>query len=242
MRTSPPSPTEVAVYSKFARDFDIIEEGEVGVRNADLICGPIINSESNSNITAQTLAASLLNVKNQIQFKSATYKAADDLARQLSPDEQQIYRVWAKSQKFLVGIDGSPEGYMNVKSLLEWMRGSVVSSHSLDLALSNLINSPKPGQRIHFHARPEQQDRSVVQGKPNHAWGQKEEPKKAAVAGVQGQEFVNGRRNHAYVPPEEAQKKVAVAAPDAWAEIISLQLRDCLRPERTSVLGGREVI
>jgi hypothetical protein len=84
MRTSPPSPTEVAVYSKFAHDFDIIEAGEVGVKNADLICGPIINSESNSNITAQTLAASLLNVKNQIQFKSATYKKADELARKLT--------------------------------------------------------------------------------------------------------------------------------------------------------------
>src|SRR5580692_817122 len=116
----------------------------------------------------------------------------------------------------LIGIDGSNEGYQNVLSLLGWMRGSAVTAHSLDLALGNIINNPQVGQRIHFHPQPKQQDRSVVQGRPNHAWGQEEPKPKAAAAGVQGQEFVNGRRNHAYVPPEGAQKKVAAAVPDSW--------------------------
>ena len=225
MRTSAPSPTEVAVYSKFAHDFDIVEAGEVGVKNAHLICGPIINSESNTNITAQTLAASLLKVKNQIKFKSATYKAADDLARHLSPAEQAIYVAWAKNQKLLVSLDGSEEGYQNVLSLLGWMRGSAVTARSLDLALGNIINNPQPGQRIHFHAQPPQQDRSVVQGRPNHAFNQPEE-KKAAVVG-DNREYIGGRKNHAYTPPEEAQKKVAAQGPpDAWQEIINIQLKD----------------
>jgi hypothetical protein len=226
LRTSEPSTAEKQAYAKFAADFDIVEAGEVGVKNADILCGPIINSESNSTITAQTLAASLLTVKNQIKFKSATYKAADALARTLSAEEQNIYRAWAKNQKLLVSIDGSEEGYKNVESILGWLRGNSVTAAHLDIALGNLINNPQVGQRIYFHPQPPQQDRSVVQGKPNHAWGQTEEPKKAAAAGVQGQEFVNGRRNHAYVPPEEVQKTIAAAAPDAWQEIIQIQLRD----------------
>jgi hypothetical protein len=135
-----------------------------------------------------------------------------------------------------VGLDGSEEGYQNVLSLLGWMRESAVSAHALDLALGNIINNPQPGQRIHFHPQPKQQDRSVVLGRPNHAFGQTEEPKKAAVAGVQGQEFVNGRRNHAYTPPEEAQKKVATAAPDAWQEIISLQMKEWTLPSQQARL------
>jgi hypothetical protein len=236
MRTSPPSPTEVAVYSKFTRDFDIVEAGEVGVRNADIICGPIINSESNSTITAQTLAASLLNVKNQIKFKSPTYKSADALARNLSPAEQAIYVAWAKNQKLLVSIDGSEEGYQNVLSLLGWMRGSAVTAHSLDLALGNIINNPQPGQRIHFHPQPKQQDRSVVQGKPNHAFNQPEE-KKAAVAVGDNREYIGGRKNHAYTSPEDAQNKVAAQGPlDAWAEIIAIQLKNWVLPSQEARL------
>jgi hypothetical protein len=95
--------------------------------------------------------------------------------------------------------------------------------HNLDLALGNLINNPKPGQRIHFHAQPRQQDRSVVQGRVNHAFNQPEEPKAAAAA---TREFIAGRKNHAWTPPEEAAKKVTAAAPDAWSEVIAIQLKD----------------
>jgi len=234
-RTSPNlTAVEIQAFTRFARDYDVITDGEVGVRNADVLCGPIINADS--DITPQRLAASLLNVKSQIKFKSATYKAADALALKLSPDEIEAYKGWAKNQKLLVSLDGSEEGYKNVESLLSWMRGNSVTAAHLDMALGNLMNNPKPGQRIHFHPQPRLQDRSVVQGRPNHAWGQKEEPKKAAVAGVQGQEFVNGRRNHAYVPPEEAQKKVAAAVPDAWEEIIQIQLKDWVLPSQEARL------
>jgi hypothetical protein len=174
MRTSPPSTTEVAVFTKFAHDYDIIDAGEVGVQNANILCTPIINSESNSEITPQTLAASLLNVKNQIQFKSATYKKADELARGLTAQEQEIYRAWAARQKMLIGLDGSPEGYENVLSLLSWFRGNAVTSHNLDLALGNVINSPQVGQRIHFKPQPKQ-DRSIVGGRINHSLVNKSE-------------------------------------------------------------------
>jgi hypothetical protein len=237
MRTSAPSPTEIAAFNKFAQDYDIITAGEVGVRNADILCTPIINSEFNSELTPRTLTASLLNVKSRIQFKSATYKKADDLARALSPDEQGIYRNWASHQKLLVGLDGSPEGVMNVFSLLSWMRGNPVSSHNLDLALGNLINNPMPGQRIHFHPQPKQQDRSVVQGRPNHAFGAVEEPKVKAAT-IQQREYINGRRNHGYIPLEEAVKKVSVQAPDAWQQICQLHLKEWVTPGQRAKLEG----
>jgi hypothetical protein len=174
MRTSPPSPTEQAAFNKFAQDFDIIVDGEVGVQNANILCTPIINSESNSELTPQTLAASLLNVKSQIQFKSAAYKRGDQLARQMTAEEQGIYRAWSKSQKLLIGIDGSEEGYQNVATLLGWFRGNTVTAHHLDLALGNCVNNAQFG-RIHFAPQPKQ-DRSIGPGgKINHALVNKSE-------------------------------------------------------------------
>ena len=174
MRTSPPSPTEQAAFNKFAQDYDIIVDGEVGVQNANILCTPIINSESNSELTPQTLAASLLNVKSQIKFKSAAYKRGDELARQMTADEQGIYRAWAKNQKLLVGIDGSEEGYQNVATLLGWFRGNAVTAHHLDLALGNCVNNAQFG-RIHFHPQPKA-DRSIGPGgKINHALVNKSE-------------------------------------------------------------------
>ena len=173
MRTSAPTTVEVAAFNKFAQDFDIIADGEVGVENANTLCNPIINNDSNPTITAQTLAASLLNVKNQIKFKSAAYKKGDELARQMTAEEQQIYRIWSKSQKFLVGIDGSEEGYQNVATLLGWFRGNAVTAHHLDLALGNVINNAQFG-RIHFHPQPKA-DRSIVGGRLNHSLVNKSE-------------------------------------------------------------------
>jgi hypothetical protein len=219
--------SEVKVYQEFCRANRIALDGADGEKNGALFA-EIIGIKMDSDFTQDTLETAFEQLQGRLKLVSATYKAADDLARQLSPDEQQIYRVWSKNQKLLVGLDGSPEGYMNVKSLLEWQRGNPVTAHNLDLALGNIINNPRPGQRIHFHAQPQQQDRSVVQGKVNHAFNYKEESKKATS--VQQMEFVNGRRNHAYTPPEEAQKKVAVQAPDAWKEICQLHLKEWVTP------------
>jgi hypothetical protein len=222
---------EIAAFTKFAQDYDIIVDGEVGVKNADTLCGPIINADS--DITVQTLAASFLNVRPQLQLKSATYKRADELAGKLSPEEIDAYKAWAKNQKLLISLDGSEEGYQNVQTLLGWMRGNRVTSHSLDLALGNCINNAKFG-RIHFHPQPKQ-SREYVGTRPNHAFNYTEEPK-VKTTSVQQMEFVNGRRNHGYVPPEEAQKKVATAAPDAWQEIIQIQLRDWTVPSQQARL------
>jgi hypothetical protein len=224
MRTSPSlTEVEIQAFTKFAMDHDIIIDGETGVRNANILCTPIIDVES--DITAATLSASFAKVGSQLRLKSATYRKADELVSKLSPAESDAYKVWTGSQKLLIGLDGSEEGYQNIASLLGWMRGNPVTAHNLDLALGNIINNPKVGQRIHFKPQPKQQDRSVVQGRFNHAFGQQEPKTKAAVVGIQQQEYVNGRKNHAYTSPEEAAKKVPVQAPDAWQQICQLHLK-----------------
>ena len=222
MRTSTSiTQNEVNAYAQFAFENKIITDGDVGVKNADILCNPIINRDS--DITPQALSASFAKVRSQLRLQSPTYKKADELARKLSPEEIDAYKVWAKGQRLLIGLDGSEEGYQNVYSLLSWMRGNSVTAHSLDLALGNIINNPQVGQRIHFKPQPKQERPYGPGGKLNHAFGQEEPKPKAAAVGVQQQEYVNGRKNHAYVSPEEAAKKVATqAAPDAWKEICQL--------------------
>jgi hypothetical protein len=221
MRTSPGiTEVEIQAFTKFATDHDIVIDGEVGIQNANTLCDPIVVNKD-SDITPQTLAASFARVKSQLQLKSATYKKADELARKLSPAEQETYKAWAARQKLLVGLDGSEEGYQNVATLLGWFRGNPVTSHNLDLALGNVINNAKFG-RIHFAAQPKQSREYGPGKRPNHAFNQ-EEPKPKAAA-VQQEFHPNGRRNHSYTPPENAAKKPA-EAPDAWQEICQLHLK-----------------
>jgi hypothetical protein len=228
MRTSTSlTEVEIQAFAQFAMDHEIIIDGEIGIRNADILCNPIINRDS--DITPQALQASFQNVSKQLRLKGATYKKAEELAARLSPAEIDAYKAWARTQKLLIGLDGSTEGYQNVASLLGWMRGNPVTAHNLDLALGNIINNPKVGQRIHFKSQPRQQDRSVVQGRFNHAYGQEEKPKPKAT-GVQQQEYVNGRKNHAYTSPEEAVKKVATQPVDSWQQIIDIQMKEWTTP------------
>jgi len=225
MRTSPSiTEVEIAVFTQFAVDHEIIIDGETGVKNANILCAPIIDLDS--DITPVALSDSFAKVSSQLRLKSATYKKADELASKLSPVEQATYNAWAARQKMLIGLDGSEEGYQNVKSLLGWMRGNPVTDHNLDLALSNITNNIQFG-RIHFKPQPRADRAYGPGGKLNHAFGQKEEPKKVAAQGQP--EYVNGRKNHAYTPPENAAKKPA-EAPDAWHQICKLHLKEWVTP------------
>jgi hypothetical protein len=224
---------EKATYYAFCAEHRIATDGEAGEKNGALF-GNLIGVKMNSDFTQETLEVAFDQLKAQLKFVSKAQADADALARKLRPEEIEAYNAWAKNQRLLIGLDGSEEGYANVKSLLGWMRGNPVTGHNLDLALGNLINNPQVGQRIYFHPQPRQQDRSVVQGRKNHAFGQ-EETKPKAAAGVQQQEYVNGRKNHAWTPPEEAAKKVTAAA-DAWSEVIAIQLKDWVLPSQQARL------
>jgi hypothetical protein len=167
MRTSTSlTQNEVDAYMQFAAENKIITVGDVGVRNADILCNPII--DRNSDITPQTLSLSFLRVKDQLRLKSAAQSRAGALAHNLSSTEVEAYRNWASHQSRWIGLDGSEEGFENCASLLAWMRGNPVTEHTLDLALGNIINNPQFGT-IHFKPQPKQ-DRSIGPGgRLNHS-------------------------------------------------------------------------
>ena len=86
MRASPSlTAAEVQAFTQFALDHDIIVDGEVGIQNANTLCGPIV--ETDSDITAQALSDSFAKVKSQLRIKSAMYRKAEALSSKLNPDE-----------------------------------------------------------------------------------------------------------------------------------------------------------
>jgi hypothetical protein len=161
------SRNEIAAYQAFCRTNRVAIDGEAGEKNGALFAD-FIGVKMDADFTQETLETAFEQLKGQLKFVSETYKKADELARNLSPQEQEIYRVWAKNQKLLIGLDGSPEGYENVATLLGWFRGNAVTSHSLDLALGNVVNNAKFG-RIHFHPQPKQSREYGPGGLLNHA-------------------------------------------------------------------------
>jgi hypothetical protein len=126
----------------------------------------------------------------------------------------------------LIPLDGSEEGYTNVRSLLSWMRGNPVTEHNLDLALGNIINNPQFG-RIYFKPQPKQNREYGPGGRKNHAFGQKEEPKKSTT--IDQQEYVNGRKNHAFAPREIVAQKQSTET-DGWQFTIDRLLKEWVTP------------
>jgi hypothetical protein len=164
---------EIAAYRAFCVEHRIALDGEAGEKNGELV-GDFIGVKMNSDFTQETLEAAFTQLESQLKFVSKMQTDADALARGLRPEEIDAYKVWAKGQKLLIGLDGSEEGYANVASLLGWMRGNPVTQHNLDLALGNIINNPQFG-RIYFKPQPKR-DRSVGPGgKINHALVNKSE-------------------------------------------------------------------
>jgi hypothetical protein len=218
MRTSASiNQNEIDAYTQFATENKIIADGDVGVKNADILCNPIVNTDS--EITHQALSVSLSQVKSQVKFKSAANSKAEDLALKLSPTEAEAYRNWAAHQSRWIGLDGSDEGFENCASLLGWMRGNPVTEHTLDLALGNIINNPQFG-RVHFKPAP-RQDRSIVGGRINHALTHRDEPQKSEPQ----VEFRNGRRNHASEIQPKPQESNQAPAIDSWKQIVDLCMR-----------------
>jgi hypothetical protein len=158
---------ELAAYQAFCVEHRIALDGEAGEKNGELFAD-FIGVKMDSDFTQETLEAAFTQLKGRLHFVSQTQSDADALARNLRPEEIEAFRAWAKGQKLLIGLDGSEEGYQNVKSLLGWMRGNPVTQHNLDLALGNVINNPQFG-RIYFKPQPKQDRRIGPGGKINHA-------------------------------------------------------------------------
>src|SRR5580698_2743892 len=231
MRTSASiTQNEVDAYNQFATANKVITDGDVGVKNADILCKPII--DRNSDITPQTLSLSFSRVKNQLKLKSAAHSRADELAHKLSPAEVEAYRNWAAQQSRWIGLDGSEEGFENCASLLGWMRGNPVTEHTLDRALGNIINNPQFG-RVHFKPAPSQ-DRNIVGGRINHSLTHPDKPKPNEPQ-VQ---YRNGRRNHASEAHPNPQEGNSAPVVDAWKEIVDRYRAQWITPGQRATLDA----
>jgi hypothetical protein len=157
---------ELAAYQAFCSDHRIALDGEAGEKNGELF-GDFIGVRMDSDFTQEALETAFTHLKGQLKFVSKVQTDADALARNLRPEEIDAFKVWARGQR-MIGLDGSEEGYANVRSLLGWMRGNPVTGHNLDLALGNIVNNPQFG-RIYFKPQPKQ-DRSIGPGgRLNHS-------------------------------------------------------------------------
>jgi hypothetical protein len=95
------------------------------------------------------------------------------------------------------------------------------------MALTNVRNNSS--RKLFWHEGPKQ-DRTIWNGKLNHALIQNDEPSKRTEP---VQEFhPNGRRNHAYKPTPDAATKPA-PVPDAWQQICQLHLKEWVTPGAT---------
>jgi hypothetical protein len=218
MRTSTGiTQNEVDAYMQFATENKIITDGDVGVKNANTLCDQII--EQDSDITQQTLSLSLSRMKDQLKLKSAAQSRAETFAQKLSSNEVEAYHKWAARQARWIGLDGSDEGFENCASLLAWMRGNLVTEHTLDLALGNVINNPQFG-RVHFKPA-RKQERSIVGGRINHALTHRDEPE----SNEPEVQYSHGRRNHASEVQPKPQEMKSEPAVDSWKQIVDLCMR-----------------
>src|ERR1700722_5077495 len=101
---------EIEVYQAFCRTNQVALDGEAGEKNGALFAD-FIGVRMDADFTQDTLETAFEQLKRKLTFVSKNYSQADELARNLSSEEQGIYRVWAQKQKLLVSIDGSEEGY-----------------------------------------------------------------------------------------------------------------------------------
>ena len=221
MRTSTTiTETERIAYSSFCQQHHILnDESADGLRNGEHI-GAYIGHTWNEDITERTLSVALEKLRDRLVFIPPEQVEVAEILAKLDQGLRDIVASWLSHQHRLE-VDG-PKGFSNVSVLVAWLlnRRYAVTEAGLDMALGNVQNS---GKRKIFWKENPKQSREYVQGRPNHAFGQTEEPK---AAGMREREYVNGRKNHSYVEhksgnePSKPEPKV-----DAWKEIVDLYMR-----------------
>jgi hypothetical protein len=224
---------EKNAYDQFCQEHRIVnDQSPIAVLNGKHI-GEYIMQTWGEDINERTLGVALEQLRDRLVFIPAEQAECAEILGKLDQSQRDIVASWLSKQHRLE-TEG-PKGFSNVSVLCAYLinRRRPISEEGLTMALGNAQNSGH--RKIFWKESTKKESREYVQGRPNHAFNQEPKPK-AAAAGIQGQEFVNGRRNHSYVPPEEAQKKVAAAAPDAWQEIIQIQLRDWVTPSQEARL------
>jgi hypothetical protein len=159
-------------------------------------------------------------LRDRLVFIPAEQVEVAEILAKLDQGQRDVVASWLSHQHRLE-VDG-PKGFSNVSVLVAWLlnRRYAVSEAGLDMALGNVQNS---GRRKIFWKELPKQSLEYVQGRPNHAFGQMEEPK---AADNREREYVNGRKNHSYVEHKSANEQSKPEPKvDAWKEIVDLYMR-----------------
>ena len=221
MRTSTTiTEVERKAYDLFCQQHNILnDESPAALRNGEHI-GAYIGHTWNEDITERTLTVALGKLRDRLVFIPAEQVEVAEILSKLDQGQRDIVASWLSHQRRLE-VEG-PKGFSNVSVLVAWLlnRRYAVTKAGLDMALGNVQNT---GKRKIFWKELPKQSREYVQGRPNHAFGQTQEPK---AADTRERQYVNGRKNHSYVEqkpgnePSKPEPKV-----DAWKEIVDLYMR-----------------
>ena len=170
---------------------------------------------NNHNVTmsVSSMVAAAYALKDKLDWKSPAQVEFSEVLARLDPAQCLVVNSWYKKQNRLK-TDGD-EGFRNINQIVSWLlnRRYAVTESGLDMALTNVQNNSR---RPLFWKESPKQSREHVGARPNHAFGQPEEPEASAVN--EG-EYVNGRKNHSFHAKTD-QPRQSTPPFDAWQEIV----------------------
>jgi hypothetical protein len=193
----------------------------------------ILNKYFNDNnvaVSVPSIVATAYALKDKLDWKSPAQVEFSEVLARLEPAQCLVVKAWFEKQRRLK-TEGD-EGFSNLNQIVSWLlnRRYGVTEAGLDMALTNVQNNSS--RKLFWHEGPKQ-DRTIWNGKLNHALIPNNEPSKRTEL---VQEFhPNGRRNHAYKPQQDAATKAA-PAPDAWQQICQLHLKQWVTPGQRAKL------
>jgi hypothetical protein len=165
-------------------------------------------------VSVPSMVAAAYALKDKLDWKSPAQVEFSEVLARLDPAQCQVVNAWLKKQRRLK-TEGD-EGCSNVNQIVSWLlnRRYGVTESGLDMALTNVQNNSS--RKLYWHEGPKQ-DRTIWNGKLNHALIQNNEPSKRTEP---VQEFhPNGRRNHAFKTKSDERQKTAPVF-DSWKEIV----------------------
>jgi len=181
-------------------------------------------NDNNIAVSVPSTVAAAYALKDKLDWKSPAQVEFSEVLARLEPAQCLVVKAWFEKQRRLK-TEGD-EGFSNLNQIVSWLlnRRYGVTESGLDMALTNVQNNSN--RKLFWHEGPKQ-DRTIWNGKLNHALIPNNEPSKRSEA---AQEFhPNGRRNHAFKPTQDPATKPA-PAPDAWKEICQLYLKQWITP------------
>jgi hypothetical protein len=171
-------------------------------------------NDNNIAVSVPSTVAAAYALKDKLDWKSPAQVEFSEVLARLEPAQCLVVKAWFEKQRRLK-TEGD-EGFSNLNQIVSWLlnRRYGVTEAGSDMALTNVQNNSS--RKLFWHEGPKQ-DRTIWNGKLNHALLQNTEPSKRSET---AQEFhPNGRRNHAFKANTDEPSNPTPAL-DSWKEIV----------------------